>query len=231
VKPLPAAACALALVAVVGVYTFRERPAAQPAPPAQPEPPAVAPQPVQPDGPTRTVELVYSGERLEELRVQFRGETIESKAVARVLAPDATEYETVIPLGHDPAGDRAAGEFPRHGHRGLRHKGRRVPAEAAPGRFLHRQGKDFKAVWNVIQVSALLAMQSEDRPKPAPKEPPQAPAPKEKPIRCTCIYCSCLQPVRPGDPFPERECSCSEEKCKENDCLCNKWKKKDKPKE
>jgi predicted outer membrane lipoprotein len=59
---------------------------------------------------------------------------------------------------------------------------------------------------------------------PQLKVVPVAPMPREKEVRCTCIYCSCTQPPFKGEE--PRECVCDEQRCKKNNCNCNKWEKK-----
>lgn len=43
---------------------------------------------------------------------------------------------------------------------------------------------------------------------------------KKDKIVCECPYCACDDLLNP------KECTCFEERCKENGCGCNKWKKK-----
>lgn len=61
--------------------------------------------------------------------------------------------------------------------------------------------------------------------KVAPPVPlPVAPMPREKEVSCTCTYCSCTQ--KPIEGFPVHDCVCNEERCKKNNCNCDKWQKK-----
>lgn len=50
----------------------------------------------------------------------------------------------------------------------------------------------------------------------------EAPMPKEV-VKCKCSYCYCTSKIPESEEF--NKCNCTEKRCKDNKCNCNKWKK------
>lgn len=202
--------------ALIAALSMSERP--KPAPPvpatwtAKEEPKPAPPTPPAPVATARTVELVYGGEHLARFQERLHGFVIASPDLAAALTPGDDGPETVVmrvwAVPVDPPGSFRVASV------AVLVTSLKTAPTARPVCTLVPRDKDYRAVWDVIQVDAVLALQE------VFGTPPKAdpPAPKKEPT-CACAYCGCCSRTKP------RDCTCGEAKCKEAGCACGKWKK------